>query len=422
MNDAGAPRVAFWPGAVLVTLLAASLLSVGIAKPWRLLHEDNGAFFTSLALSHERLGLAETRGHGLFYNPHTGERIIYAHHPPGAVLLLAAAFSLTRSASPAVARSLSAGFQLGSLWMFLILLRKIAGPEQALAGGLLFAVLPMGAYFGRMVNFEPFALFGVMLQLGAWVSERRNPSRRARMLLSLGIVLGGFFDWSALFFTGAILAVELWQWRKFRDNLALLDTIFLSAMLVIAIDLLHLWYAGHGSLSAVRQLAEVGSIAPGRANFSVGRFCEGQVDNYRRYFSLSGLAASLLCAGALAFPRNALGEKFLGACSDPLGRQFLAVTLFAASLYVLAAPRWAKIHSYWQFFFLPFAVTSLLLAMAACWRAGLRGHRFAWRALFFLMVLDVAATSFYMLRLRHTRPGEYAVAKSREIERTFLSP
>ncbi len=422
MNEDRASRVAFWPGVIFVTLLSAALLSIGIAKPWRLLHEDNGAFFTSLALSHERLGLEETRGYGLFYDPHTGERIIYAHHPPGLSLLLAAAFSLTRSASPAVARSLAAGFQLASLWIFLFLLRQFVGPAEALLGGALFAVLPMGAFFGRMVGLEAFTLLAVMVQLGAWVSARREPSRRALALLSLGIVLGGFLDWSALFFTAAIFSAEWWQWRKVRDNGVLLGTIVLSAAGIVVIDFLHLWYAGHGTLSAVRQLTRVGSTAPGRPNLSVIRFVGGQIDNYRRYFSITGLASSLLCAGSLILPASAWGKRFLGPYSNPLGRRFLGVTLLAASAYVLAAPRWAKIHSYWQFFFLPFAVTSLLLALTACWQAGARSHKSAWRALFFLMVLEVAATSIYVLRLRHTRPGDYAVAKSREIERTFLSP
>ena len=81
-------------------LYAFGVLSIGLTRDWRLRNEDNGAMHTTLALSHLRLGLAQTRGHDLFYSPHTGQTIPYGHHPPATALVLAGAFALTGSDSP----------------------------------------------------------------------------------------------------------------------------------------------------------------------------------------------------------------------------------------------------------------------------------------------------------------------------------
>ena len=207
-------------------------------------------------------------------------------------------------------------------------------------------MLPMGAFFGRMVGLEAFTLLAVMVQLGAWVSARRKPSRRALALLSLGIVLGGFLDWSALFFTAAIFSAESWQWRKFRDNGVLLGTIVLSAAGIVVIDFVHLWYAGHGTLSAVRQLTRVGSTAPGRPNLTVIRDSSGARSTTTGATSRLPVLRHRSCARAVWYFQRAHGERDFSALLNPLGRRFLGVMLLlAASAYVLAAPRWAKIDS-----------------------------------------------------------------------------
>ena len=94
-----ASRVPFGLAFFALVVYAAVILSIGTHADWRLLHEDNGAFQTSLALSHIRLGLARTRAHDVFFNPGTGEATLYGHHPPGTALILAAVFSATGSAS-----------------------------------------------------------------------------------------------------------------------------------------------------------------------------------------------------------------------------------------------------------------------------------------------------------------------------------
>src|SRR5262249_40637177 len=100
-GQALAPRLA----AILLLLYAAGLLSIGLTRDWRLLHEDNGALHTTFARAHLDLGLGRTHAHNLFFNPTTGDGGVYAHHPPATGLILSAAFAATGSDAPWVARS-----------------------------------------------------------------------------------------------------------------------------------------------------------------------------------------------------------------------------------------------------------------------------------------------------------------------------
>src|SRR5262249_28553349 len=188
---------------VVLGLYAFSILSIGLSRDWRLLHEDNGAMHTTLALSHLELGLATTRAHDVFFNPRTGETLSYGHHPPGIALILAGAFLATGSDAPWVARLVVIGFHLASIFLLVELLTRVLPRATALLGGFLMATLPMSAYFGRMVNYEPACLFAILLQLTGYATFKQDGARKGLVRLSLGIVFGGLIDWGAIFFAAA---------------------------------------------------------------------------------------------------------------------------------------------------------------------------------------------------------------------------
>ncbi len=187
----------------LLALYTLALLSLDLTSDWRRLHEDNGAMHTTFALAHLHLGLGETRGHDVYYSPDTETAAPYGHHPPATALLLAAVFSITGSAAPAVTRLTIITFHLATLAM-LIRLLCLVSTRAALYGGFVLATLPMSWYFGRMVNYEPLALCAITLQLSGWVETRRTGSRWGLILLAGGIVLGGLVDWPAFFFAAVI--------------------------------------------------------------------------------------------------------------------------------------------------------------------------------------------------------------------------
>ena len=89
---------------VPVVVLALALLSIGVARDYRLKHEDNNALHSTFALNHIGAGLQSTRAHDAYINPRNHKVNFYAHHPPGCGLILAGVFSVAGSDHPAVVR------------------------------------------------------------------------------------------------------------------------------------------------------------------------------------------------------------------------------------------------------------------------------------------------------------------------------
>ncbi len=405
--------------AAAILLLAAGLLSIGLTEDWRLLHEDNGALFTTLALSHLRLGLGETRAHDTFVVAATGERFPYGHHPPGVALLVAGAFAVTGSDAPAVARSVAIAFHLGSALLLFSLLRKVAPTGEALLGLFLFAILPMSAYFGRMVGYEPFGLFAVLLALNGWARHRTDGGRSGLGLLASGIVFGGLIDWAPLFFAASLGVVEIVDlFRGTTASRSVLATIAAAAGGVLVFDVLHFVVAGQGALASLAAILARGAV-PGRPGLSVVDFVLGQIEGFRRYFTHAGLLSALLAAAALLRPRGKLAASLR--LADPLALRLAAATGGAALAYVVAAPRWAEIHAYWKFYALPFTVLAMTRVAGAIGRGVARRRPLAVAAAL-LLGAEVLATSAYMRHLRHTRVGEYAVTETAKLRRDFLCP
>jgi hypothetical protein len=143
-------------------------------------------------------------------------------------------------------------------------------------------------------------------------------------------------------------------------------------------------------------------------------FVGSQLENFRGYFTMSGLIATIVAAIALLQPRSRVGAALLPDGAGDL-RRFLLIALGAATAWVACSPNRARFHHYWQFYFLPFVVVAVALLIR--WML-LRRHTFV----IALIVLEVIASSSYKLYRRHTRSDEWAIANTRTIEVKFLSP
>jgi 4-amino-4-deoxy-L-arabinose transferase-like glycosyltransferase len=406
----------------VLAVYAFALLSIGLTRDWRLRHEDNGAMFTTLALSHLKLGLARTRAHDVFFNPHTGEAIPYGHHPPATALVLAGAFALTGSDSPAVARLTVIVFHLGSLFLLTTLLGRFFERRRALLGGFVMATLPMSSYYGRMVNYEPLCLFAILLQFHGYVRFKQAGRTHDLIWLSLGIVLGGLIDWPSFFFTAALASVETVDvLRRRSSSFWLLAALITSAAAVFSFDLWHLWYAGRGAMVALGNVLSSNRPIWGQ-DFTIVRFCLGQTDTFRRFFSHVGLIAVLLVVGCLAFPHARVSRRLFEVPNANLLKRVLLAAGAAALGYVLAAPGWAMMHQYWQFYFLPVVVASIVLMWGLMQRAITERRTMFLRGLRVACVLDVLISSAYWLHFRHTRVEAYAVQATTTFRSTFLAP
>jgi 4-amino-4-deoxy-L-arabinose transferase-like glycosyltransferase len=405
---------------LLPCVYAFGLLSIGLTRDWQLRHEDNGAMHTTLALSHQRLGLARTRAHDLFFDPHTGEGTPYGHHPPATALIVAAAFTLTGSDSPAVARLAVIVFHLGSVWLLTKILLEFFTPSRALLGGFVMATLPMSTYFGRMVNYEPLCLFAVLLQLYGYVRQKLGDTRGLTWLAG-GIVLGGLIDWPALFFAGALAVLEGIDLIRGRSTSRRpLIVISAAGASVLAFDLAHIWYASPDGLDALGRV--VSSRGPFDPNLTVRRFVFGQLDTFRRYFTHVGLIAIVVAWVCLTRAGSPLAAGLFAVAHAEVLKRTIAAASLAAGAYVLAAPSWAMAHQYWQFYFLPAVVLSIVTFWTYLERQVRARRGPLLKALQVVCVLDMLISSAYWLHFRHTRVEAYAVETTAMLRSRYLAP
>lgn len=415
-------RAYFLIASSVLLLYGFVILSIGLTKDWRLLHEDNGAMHTTFALSHVRLGLAKTRAHDLLFNPTTGGTSVYGHHPPATSLIVAGAFAITGSEAAWVARMVPISFHIGTLVLMMVLLGRFFTHGQVIAGGFLMATLPMSAFFGRMVNYEPLCLFAVLIQLTGYVAFKKNGSRAGLRWLCFGILFGGMIDWPSFFFAAAIITVETIDVLARRPRSAgplLVVVLWTAGTLLLVLG--HLWYAGRGSLAPLRSVM-LAHGPTGARELTATDFLFSQFQYFRRYFTHTGLLAAMLTLFCLLFPRSALSNRIFDLKESKLVKRLLLITGIASLAYILAAPGWAKVHAYWQFYFLPFVVVSMLLGWQLLRRTAPRRLPLVLPLLLASFLLDVTLSSAYILYKRHTKPGWYALKQTEIFRRHYLAP
>ncbi|HSX80340.1 MAG TPA: glycosyltransferase family 39 protein [Candidatus Saccharimonadia bacterium] len=401
---------------VVCFLYAGALLSIGITKDWRLRHEDNGAVYSTFALAHLRLGLAETRAHDFFYNPHTDEKTAYGHHPPGLGLVLAAVFKMVGSEAPWVARTVPILFHLGSLALLGRLLSLFLDRWSALLGGFLMATLPESAYFGRMVGYEPLGLFCVMLQLYTYSSYRLRGRRASLVLLAAGVILGGLVDWPPLYFSLGLCVIEFVGWlRGSRTGCAWL-VLAAAGTIIVFFDLIHMAYAC-GSLERLAAAVFNNPHVVGQTAVRPMKFVLTQAEVQRRFFTHAGLTCSMLTLLSL------LGPALRVIPAEPrLLRELLGVCFGAGFAYLVSIAGYAMSHQYSQFYLLPTAIISMVLAWNALCSLRQRRPNYLLTFLAALFVIDVAATSAVTLYYRHTHPEAYALRTTAHMRMHSLLP
>jgi hypothetical protein len=317
-----------------------------------------------------------------------------------------------------MARAVVILFHLGSLLCMAHILKLLYPGRTALVGTLVFAIVPMSAYFGRMVNYEAPCLFGILLQLVGFVNYSLTARRRSLAWLCAGIILAALVDWPAFFFAAAIGLAGAWS--AYRGDVRgkwvfWVAAITSASMLVFVLG--HLWWAARGSLEALTTHAQTST--PGATPLTgLGVFLTGQFHHFRRYLSHTALGAGLFVVILALAARTRLSRSLLGGDQGSLRGRVLWITGTAASAYVLAAPSWASEHPYWKFFFLPFVAVSVALLFEA-----LNGfNRTVRNTVGILLMAEIVWTSATMIHLRHTRKGAYAVEATARMRSQFLTP
>lgn len=341
-NNAGmnAAKLARW---ACVGLLAAALLR-DVREPFWGLHDFNTADHAQFArvmlrqpasvhhfLATYALGMDRPDP------PHH-----YAHHPPMITWLTAISFSLLGEHEWA-ARLAPILCSLGGLLIFMRLARETSDETTSLVAGVLFAVTPVGAFFGRMANHEAPTLFFSLLALWGWRGLRDGlaPNRVRTAAWFFGVAGAIYSGWPGTFVAFLIGLDALWSIRPRGRAVAFIlwPSIVLAALLM---HLVQFGLDGHWDvwwdLLTTRSAGDV----PAKQGDDPLRSLLG-ITAFNFTWPMLALAVVGLMAAVVArFRRVATGPH----------AGVMWIMLAAGGLH-LCFYRQAIIHQYWSFYLWP---------------------------------------------------------------------
>lgn len=234
-------RTAVW---VAFAVLAVAFLAVGlhgIGDLWLWGHEGfMGSWFAQAARNTLRFGVP---GQMVFYSGTAPpvDQVIYTGHPPVIHLHLVAVLGLLGDAEW-VARLVPLGYNLGTLALLFVALRRRFGDAVGLAGAAVWALLPIQGLYAHLVSHEALGIFWCLLFVHLYLRwcETRAASRLAASLVALAVAL--WTDWPAYYFalfvalhafeTGLRRGGRPWRWRVQYAYVAGLTVLVLAGFLL----------------------------------------------------------------------------------------------------------------------------------------------------------------------------------------------
>jgi hypothetical protein len=400
----------------LAGLVLAGLLSIRIAAPWTFVHDDNGAWTQVVATAHLRAGLARTHGQD-FMLRRDGVLVPYLHHPPLYPLVVAAVYHVTGSSDPLITRLIPAAFHLLGFVGVWVLARIVfpQSPARRLIAVILYALVPMSSFFGKMPFNEPLGLCFVIWGTAALAALRARPhTRRRRATLAAGglaWMLAGLTSWPAypvLLGLWGLLVLESWHGGP-RGSVILVALVALGTLGIVAAQLA--WAGGLGPLVRAGGFWGAGAGDPGLLIDSLG----GILKHQRLYFAN---APSLLFAGWLVLAARDRWRGRDGTAPPDSARRFLLAGVAGCTLWMVPFARQVGIHGYGQIWLLPFETLAVADAAVRAWRS--LAARPALRAgLAGVAAAVVLGSTAVTLVHRYTRPLAYAVETAAWLAETF---
>lgn len=402
---------------IAIFTLQIALLAIGITRDYRLKHEDNNALHATFARSHLEVGFERTRGQNYFYSPSTNGGLFYAHHPPGPSLTLAAIYGITGLDGPMVTRAVAVFFHVMSGWLFYGLARRLLLREwEVLLATLFFVVLPISAFFGRMMNHEVMVLPATLLLVrGYWECVRGGwTSSRWIAAVGVGCLWAAFSGWAGFFAIGACGLHASWE-ATFRHNRRaprVLVVLLVAGSVLLALDIAHLTWILDGDLPYLREL--LASRMGTGSSYGGARWLGRIVELHWRYFSLTSAVALVALAYRAA---TGLGADAPRDAAVEVGSIFLVSGIGYVTVFNVNATQ----HDYWQFMLLPASALGLVLAFR--WLVTMMKQsqrRMAWRALLIFVSFEITATASLTLAQRHTSSEGYCLETVAQLRRDWL--
>jgi len=387
-------REALFLGALMAAL--ALVQSVHLTRPFLRHHESVGAEISKHARNHLKFGLSKTFGLKLDVSGPSLEpygdyrRYFYCNHPPLPALVMAAAFAAF-GVSEAAYRIVLILCSLAALVLFRrIAARLLAAPADR-AATLIFAALPMFAYYSIVTALQVMALNGILAAVLFYLRWRDGGGKGDYAGLLASIAVACFCAWPGYYVALVLLVAHVRSGHlRTRAVVALLGW----NVLVFGIYLLQLWVASPPDLDPIRKLLGAGLDRATPRGLSIPGYALGEI----RELAMMMTIPTLLLAGTglLALRTGTI---------TPNERLIAGLSLLGLDEIVFA--RLASQHEFYSYF--------LIVGLALAAGAGLARIRDRVAALRPKLVAPVTAgllglvliQAGWMLQRRLTSEGGY---------------
>lgn len=399
---------------VLWGVLLIALMAIQMRSPWRLLHDDNGAWTQAVATARLRAGLAATKGQDFYLARETNALVPYLHHPPLYGTIAAGVYRVTGRFDPFTTRAIPGIFHLLGFIGMALLAHRIY-PRDARRQNIALAtyvLVPMSSYFGKMPFNESVGLCFVVWALVGLAQHRTTRSRESLWGSFLCWVLAGLTSWTAfviLFFMALWLIEERRRGRLVgRAGIALLITGVGTGLLVLA----HLFWAAGWRMPGILAAADhwgAHSMGPVGILARLGK----AIDFHRIYF------ANVPHLLFLIWVVRRTRELRTGLWADaPWHVPFLLAGILGCFAWAMLFLRQITVHAYGQFWYLPFEALAVGDIAVELWQrcAARRNLRMT---LALLAVLGTLLSTAVQLERRYSSPSSYATRTAEEITARF---
>ena len=146
-----------------------------------------------------------------------GQNIYHLSHPPLLQILIAISYFFfgIHEWSARIVPILSS---LGTIILIYAIAYRVWDERTALSAALFASFMPMSAYFGRVVNFEPLVLFVVLLFAWAFLMWNETNNKKYYILTIFAVILGGLTDWPFFLILPFFIIISLITREKIRET------------------------------------------------------------------------------------------------------------------------------------------------------------------------------------------------------------
>ncbi|UCG33754.1 MAG: glycosyltransferase family 39 protein [Phycisphaerales bacterium] len=383
-------RVLVWwrVGVVAVLVISAAALSHRIGAPFTGWHEWNSAWYSYFARNHLQYGLGYTVG--LCTHGHTEEApkeaSRYLSHPPLIAIWVAVPMAVFGDHEWAC-RLVPIVCTLGSALLVMVMARRLAprdppelGAVLSVLVGLCYVVLPITAYFGRMIDHVPVGQFFCLLMLHGYAQwcglygERRRGLGAAWYVV--GCVCGIGTAWAA-----AIMAGLIWWWhvvRMIRSRggwgvLVVLTLVPAAALAAVAVQIL--WALGWDASLFWPLLATRSFGTRPEMPQPVLEWLRILGAYWRMNYTLFGaVAVGVYAVGVLVCAAMRGGGPVRRLFRARGLRTVFGLAALQGLIFVVAFKNQSWIHEYWQYFMAPAVAFCLGAVICAVYLALRRVH------------------------------------------------